>query len=179
MTTLTARNDMTVIRRTSSFLLLVLALAACDKPGPTAVRSDAEEFAVRENWSAAVAPTGSATLQASVTITQHLGYHMEAVLNVTGGAPNATYQWRIFKGGNCSVNVAATSNTAGDGILIFATVQSYPDIVVNATGAATMTRAIAGSLDSLGAYSVRVRNSNASTNWNGLTPIACGNLGIS
>jgi hypothetical protein len=176
MTTTTGRGTMTAIRRLSLFLALVLTLAACDKPGPAEVRSDGEEFPLRATWSAAVTPVGSATIQASLTINENLGSHMQAVVNVTGGAPNATYQWRIYRGGNCSVNVAATSNTAGDGLVIFATTQSYPDLVTNASGAATMTRTIAGSLDPLGAYSVRVRVAQSSTNWNGVNPIACGNL---
>ena len=167
---------MTALRRVSALVSLVLTLAACDKPGPAEVRSDGEEFAPRENWSAAVAPIGSATLQASITITEYSGFHMEAVVNVTGGAPNATYQWRIYRGGNCSVNVAGTSNTAGNGLRLFATIESYPNLVTGATGTATMTRTIAGSLDPLGAYSVRIRASQSATDWNGLSPIACGNL---
>ena len=167
---------MTAICKVSAFLALVLTLAACDKPGPAEVRTDGGEFGLRGNWSAAVTPVGSATIQASLTITEHLGNHMEAVVNVTGGAPNATYQWRIYRGGNCSVNVAATSNTAGDGLVLFATIQSYPDLVANASGAVTLTRTIAGALDPMGAYSVRVRAGQSGTNWNGVNPIACGNL---
>ena len=176
MTTITGRGDMIALRRVAAFLSLVLTLAACDKPGPAEVRSDGEEFAPRENWSAAVTPIGSATLRASITITEYPGFHMEAVVNVTGGAPNASYQWRIYRGGNCSVNVAATNATAGNGLFLFARIQPYPDLVADGTGAVTLTRAIAGSLDPLDAYSVRVRASQSATNWNGLSPIACGNL---
>lgn len=173
MTTMTERRDTIAIVGAA---LLAVALTACDTLGPASVRENGEEFPIRETWSAAVAPIGTATLQASLTLDEYFGSRMEAVITVTGAVPNATYQWRIYRGGDCSVNVAATNSTAGNGLFLFATVQSYPDIVVDATGAATVTRMIAGSLDSLGAYSVRVRPSQPATNWNGLSPIACGDL---
>jgi hypothetical protein len=100
---------------------------------------------------------------------------MDAVMTMTGGAPNATYQWRIFRG-DCATTAVAANNTAPTGLLLFATVQSYPDAVANAQGTVTINRTIAGALDSLNAYSIRFRPSNASTNWNGTSPIACGNL---
>ncbi len=167
---------MTAIRRISALLSLTAVLAACDKPTPAEVRSDGNEFPLRANWSAAATPVGSGTVRASLTIKEYLGSHMEAVVSITGGAPNASYQWRIYRGGDCSVNVAATNATSNNGIFLFATIQSYPDLVADGTGAATLTRAIAGSLDPLGAYSVRIRPTQAATNWNGLTPVACGNL---
>ncbi|HKS06819.1 MAG TPA: hypothetical protein VJR92_10935 [Gemmatimonadaceae bacterium] len=157
-------------------LSLAATFAACDNAGPAEVRDGAGDFEVRETWSAAVTPVGTATLQASVTVTEYFGSRMQAVVTVTGATPNAVYQWRMYRGGDCSVNVAATNSTAGNGLFLFATVPSYPDIVADATGAATITRSIAGSLDSLGAYSVRVRPSQSATNWNGLSPIACGDL---
>ena len=167
---------MTAIRRVSAFLALVVTLGACDKASPAEVRSSSDEFPLRDTWNASVTPTGSGTVRATLTINERLGYRMEAVVSVTGGAPNASYQWRIYRGGNCSVNVAATNATSGNGLFLFATVQSYPDLVVDATGAATLTRTIAGTLDPQGAYSVRIRPSQSATNWNGLSPIACGNL---
>ena len=167
---------MTGIRGVVAFLSLIVALAACEGRSPAEVRRKAEEFPLRATWTAAVTPIGSATLQTSLTIREYFGSHMEAVVNVTGGAPNASYQWRIFRGGDCSVNVAATNATSGNGLFLFATIQSYPDLVTDATGAATLTRTIAGSLDPLGAYSVRIRPAQQATNWNGLTPVACGNL---
>jgi hypothetical protein len=176
MKTMSGWGKMTSIRAVAAFLVLGLAFAACDEAGPAEVRDDAEEFPLRETWSSSVAPIGTATLQASVTINEYFGSRMVAVVNVTGAAPNAAYQWRMYRGGDCTVNVAATNGTSGDGLFLFATVQSYPDIVADATGAATVTREIAGSLDSLGAYSLRVRPSQAATNWNGLSPIACGDL---
>jgi len=167
---------MTDIGRASAFLALVVTLAACDKAGPAEVRSSSDEFPLRDTWSATVNPIGTGTVRATVTINERAGYRMEAVVNVTGGAPNASYQWRIYRGGDCSVNVAATNATAGNGIFLFATTQSYPDLVANGSGVATTTRTIAGTLDPLGAYSVRIRPSQSATNWNGLSPVACGNL---
>ena len=88
--------------------------------------------------------------------------------------PNGVFQWRIFKR-DCSVNVAAVNNTAPTGLVLFATTQSYPDITLDASGKATIKTAIAGWLDSLTAYSVRIRPT-ATTTFNGVNPAACGNL---
>jgi|SRR5438067_686137 len=154
--------------------LLIAALVACDNSNPAEVRSQAEQFPVAANWSATAAPVGTSTVRAALTAKQHLGFHIETTMQVTG-APNATYQWRIFKG-DCTVNVAATSNTSNNGLVLFETIQSYPDVTTNAAGAGTSAPTIAGALDSLGAYSVRVRVGQTATNWNGTNPIACGNL---
>ena len=167
---------MTAIRRASALLPLIVALTACDQRSPAEVRTNAQEFPLRANWSAAVAPVGSGTVQASVTVNEYHGFRMEVTVNVTGGAPNARYQWRIFRGGDCSVNVAATSATAGNGLFLFATIQSYPDLVTDGTGAASLTRTIAGTLDPQRPYSIRIRPAQTATNWNGLSPVACGNL---
>jgi hypothetical protein len=89
-------------------------------------------------------------------------------------SPNGVFQWRIFKR-DCSVNVAAVNNTAPTGLVLFATTQSYPDITLDASGKATVKTTIAGWLDSLTAYSVRIRVT-ATTTFNGVNPAACGNL---
>ena len=90
------------------------------------------------------------------------------------GTPNAAYQWRVFRGDCKTTTAAATVQAAG--LWVFATVQSYPDVVMNAQGTATVTRAVAGQLDSLTAYSVRIRPSQSSTSFNGTSPLACGDL---
>jgi hypothetical protein len=158
-------------------MLLAAAVAAvvgCDDPNPAEVRTSADAFPLASTWGATVSPVGTSTVRATLGVKQYLGFHMDATIAVTG-APNATYQWRIFKG-DCSVNVAATSNTANNGLVLFETIQSYPDVTTNASGAATMVRTVAGALDSLSAYSVRLRASQSATNWNGTSPIACGDL---
>jgi len=90
------------------------------------------------------------------------------------GPPNGVFQWRIFKQ-NCTVNVAAINNTAPTGLVLFATTQSYPDFTLDASGKATIKVAIAGWLDSLTAYSVRIRPT-ATTSFTGVNPASCGNL---
>jgi FtsH-binding integral membrane protein len=93
------------------------------------------------------------------------------------GPPNTAFQWRIFKR-DCSVNVAATGPTAFTGLTgltLFATTQSYPDLTLDATGKATVTSEIAGWLDSLTTYSVRIRPT-ATTTFTGVNPASCGNL---
>jgi hypothetical protein len=67
------------------------------------------------------------------------------------------------------------NNTAPPGLVLFATTQPYPDITLDASGKATVKTAIAGWLDSLTAYSVRIRPT-ATTTFNGVNPAACGNL---
>jgi len=167
---------MTAIRRVSALLSLAAILAGCDKAGPAEVRRDATEFPVRATWSATLAPVGASTVQGSLAISEYVGSRLETSINITGAVPNAPYQWRIYRGGDCSVNVAATNATSGNGLFLFATTQSYPDLVASGTGAAALAREIAGSLDPNGAYSVRIRRSQTATGWNGLSPVACGTL---
>jgi hypothetical protein len=176
MTNRTGRGDMTAIRRVSALLSLAVTLAGCDKASPAEVRTNANEFPVRATWSAALTPVGSSTVTGTLAITEYVGSRLETVINITGAVSNASYQWRIYRGGDCSVNVAATSATSGNGLFLFATTQSYPDLVASGTGAASLEREIAGALDPLGAYSVRIRRTQTSTNWNGLSPVACGTL---
>ena len=155
--------------------LALAALAACDDSNPAELRDKANTFPVRASWSAAAAPVAPATVRANLTIKEYVGSRMETAVSVTGGTPNASYQWRIFRG-DCSTNTAAVNNAAPTGLLVVATVQSYPDVATNAAGTGTSSRVITAALDSLTAYSVRIRPSQTATNWNGTSPIACGNL---
>jgi len=159
-------------RRTAVLLFSVLGLAACGQ-NPAAVRDDATTFPLVAHWTATSAPIAPATVNGALTFDQHLGYHADVTF-VVSGPPNTAFQWRIFKQ-NCSVNVAAINNTAPTGLVLFATTQSYPDITLDATGKATIKTQIAGWLDSLTAYSVRIR-ATATTTFNGVNPAACGNL---
>jgi hypothetical protein len=155
--------------------LLLPGIVACDGSSPAEVRTEAIEFQLRASWNAAVAPVGSASLAATVAIQEYLGSHLEATVNLTGTPANAVYQWRIFRG-DCSTMTVAANNTAATGLLLFATIESYPDLAADASGSATLVRTIVGALDSLTAYSVRLRPAQTATNWNGTNPIACGNL---
>ena len=140
---------------------------------PLRVRDEATSFPIVAHWTATSAPIAPATVAGALTLDQHLGYHSDVTFTVSG-PPNAAFQWRIFKR-DCSVNVAAVNNTAPTGLVLFATTQSYPDITLDATGKATVKTQIAGWLDSLTAYSVRIRPT-ATTTFNGVNPAACGNL---
>jgi hypothetical protein len=130
---------------------------------------------LRANWSATIAALGTAAPSGTLTIAEFLGSHFDATTSITGGRPNTAYQWRIFRG-DCATNTAAANATAPTGLLLYGTIQAYPDLTTNATGAATISRAMAGALDSLTAYSVRVRLGQSATNWNGTSPLSCGNL---
>lgn len=155
-------------------LLPFTALAACELSNPAEVRTNAETFPLGSNWSASATPVGTGAVRATLSIKQYLGYRLGTTLQFTG-APATTYQWRIFRG-DCATTAVAVNNTAPTGLLLFATVLSYPDVVTDAAGTATVTRDVAGLLDSLKTYSVRVRVAQTSTAWNGTSPVACGDL---
>jgi predicted small secreted protein len=154
-------------------LAAAVGLAACSE-NPAEVQGAGKDFPVTATWNATATPVPPSTVAGQLTIQQHLGFRMNASFTLAG-APNATYQWRIFRG-DCATNVPAASATAPTGLLLYATVASYPDIRTDGSGAGSATPTIAGYLDSLTAYSVRVRPSQQSTNWNGTNPIACGDL---
>jgi hypothetical protein len=154
-------------------LVLGVGLGACAE-NPAAVRTDANELPVTANWNSAVAAIGTSGVTGTLSATQHAGFRIELNLSVTTAAAR-TLQWRIFRG-DCATTTNAANNNDPNGLLLFSTVQSYPDVVTSAAGTMTLTRTIAGSLDSVKAYSVRFRLSQSATNWNGTSPIACGNL---
>ena len=148
-------------------------LAGCVE-NPAEVRNDADEFPVVANYSSSVAAIGTSGVTGTLTVKQFAGFRLELSLSVTA-PPSRTYQWRIFRG-DCATTVPATGNTDPNGLLVFATEQSYPDVATGTGTSAALTRLIAGSLDSAKTYSVRFRVSQSATNWNGTTPVACGNL---
>jgi len=154
-------------------VLAGVVLGACNE-NPAEVRSTAEQFPVRSTYSATASPVGTSTVRATLSIKQYAGFRLEAAVSVTG-ASSSTYQWRIFRG-DCAMTAVATTAQQPTGLWLFATIQSYPDVATSASGIGTQTRLVAGQLDSLTAYSVRVRASQTATNWNGTSPIACGNL---
>jgi len=160
-------------RITALLFFCVAGTAACSAVNPAEEVSQTTVFPVVGHWTATSAPIPPATVTGALTFDQHLGYHSDVTFTVTG-PPKAAFQWRIFKR-DCSVNVAAVNNTAPTGLVLFATTQSYPDITLDANGKATVTTTIAGWLDSLTAYSVRIRPT-ATTTFNGVNPAACGNL---
>jgi hypothetical protein len=159
--------------RTASLACAVAAVAACNNTNPAAVRDDATQFPIVATWTATSAPIAPATVAGNLTVKQRLGYHSDVTFTVTG-PPKGVFQWRIFKR-DCSVNTAAINNTAATGLVLFSTVQAYPDVTLDSTGKATVTSEIAGWLDSLTAYSVRIRVT-ATTTFTGVSPAACGNL---
>jgi hypothetical protein len=170
---MTRRKEIPHMHRSTALLLFCVAGIACSGSNPTSVRDESTSFPVVAHWTATSAPIAPATVSGALTFDQHLGYHSDVTFTVSG-PPNSAFQWRIFKR-DCSVNVAAVNNTAPTGLVLFATTQSYPDITLDASGKATIKTQIAGWLDSLTAYSVRIRVT-ATTTFNGVNPAACGNL---
>jgi hypothetical protein len=152
------------MHRLPSLLLLVASVGL----------ASTQDFPVTATWSAAAQPEDSSTVSGALTIQQHLGYRMDASFTITA-APGTIYQWRVFRG-TCADTIAAANSSSASGILLFATAESYPDIAVGTAGTGTAAPAIAGALDSLTAYSVRIRPAQKSTTWDGTKPISCGDL---
>ena len=167
------------MHRTTALLGFCAAaiVAGCSAAAsPAEVSDDATQFPVVAHWTAGAAPIAPATVAGQLTFDQRLGYHADMTFVVTG-PPNQAFQWRIFKR-DCSVNVAASGTTAFTGVTgltLFATTASYPDITLDASGKATIKAQIAGWLDSLTAYSVRIRPT-ATTTFTGVNPASCGDL---
>jgi hypothetical protein len=155
------------------FVGVAAAVAACGGGSPTEVRDDAAAFPLVAHWTAIANPISPATVTGQLAFDQHIGFHSDVTFTVSGPA-NGVFQWRIFKR-DCTVNAAAVNNTAPTGLVLFATTQSYPDMTLDASGKATVKAQIAGWLDSLTAYSVRIRPT-ATTTFNGVNPASCGDL---
>ena len=160
-------------RYTMRVLVLAFALGACDE-NPAEVRNDASSFPLLANWSSTVTAVGTSGVTGTLTVKQFEGFRMELNLSITAPT-NRTYQWRIFRG-DCATTATAANNNDPNGLLLFSTIQAYPDVATGTGTTASLTREIAGSLDSARTYSIRFRTSQSATNWNGTTPVACGNL---
>ena len=173
-TTMTTTTAHATTARAAAALLLAAALAACGEGSPAEVRDDAPSFPVRASWSASAAPVGTSTVRATLAMKEHLGSRIETTFTLTG-APNTSYQWRVVRG-DCATSAQAVNVTAPTGLWTFATGESYPNATTNAAGTVTVSPTIAGVLDSVGVYSVRVRVAQAAVTWHGTSPIACGNL---
>lgn len=163
------------MQRLSLIVLLTATagVAACSADNPAEVRDGAQDFPVVSTWSATAEPDSVSTESGELMVEQHLGYRLSASFTLTG-APGATYQWRIFRG-DCATSEPAEDNSL-TGLLLFSTDESYPDIHVDGSGTGSAAPVMAGALDSLTAYSVRVRPSQPSTDWDGTNPIACGDM---
>jgi hypothetical protein len=164
------------MQRLSLIVLLgaSVGLAACSMDNPAEVRDGGQDFPLVATWNATAEPADTVSTESGVLAAeQHLGFRVKATFTLTG-TPGKTYQWRIFRG-DCATTEPAEDNSV-TGLLLFSTAQAYPDIHVGESGTGSAAPAIAGALDSLSAYSVRVRPSQTSTNWDGTNPVACGDM---
>ncbi|HET9984397.1 MAG TPA: hypothetical protein VFQ38_12445 [Longimicrobiales bacterium] len=149
--------------------LLLCALAACDFRAPADVVEQARTFPLRAEWTASIAPVGGAgTVTGSVNLKEYAGSQIDAEATIAGALPGRAYQWRIFRG-SCTATAAAD-------LVLFSTLQAYPDITTDPSGAGKASALLAGALDPGAGYSLRVRLAVAQTNWNGTAPLACGDL---
>jgi hypothetical protein len=158
----------------AALLSTLSALAACHDTDPAETVTATESFPQTAAWSTAVAPIGPSTVRGTVAVKQFAGFRMSATITLTG-APNTTYQWRVFRD-PCAQTAAAQFPYSSTGLVLVSTNQSYTDVRTDASGNGTVTATVTGSLDSLTKYSARVRPSQTSITWNGTSPIACGDL---
>jgi len=163
-----------ILPRAAAFAALLSALAACHDTDPAEVVTATEPFPQTAAWNTAVAPVGTSPVRGTVSVKQFANFRMSATIALTG-APNTTYQWRVFRD-PCSQTAAAQFAYSATGLVLVSTNQSYTDVRTDASGNGTVTATISGSLDSLTKYSARIRPSQTSITWNGTSPIACGDL---
>jgi hypothetical protein len=143
---------------------VALAFAACDLSTAPEVRDQAQDLEQVAQWSSSIAGTSSA-ISGSLQI-REFGSYGEATITISGAQASRSYQWRIFRG-HCS-------DADPD---LHATIQSYPDLVTDGSGAASVARTLGGALNTpAGEYSVRLRVATTTTNWDGSAAIACGDL---
>ena len=157
-----------------SLLAAAVGAAACTDTLPAEVQTSAGTFTQTASWNASVAPVSPSTVRGTADVKQYQGFRMTVTMSLTG-APNTTYQWRLYRD-PCTQTAVASPAWAATGLQLVSTNQSYPDIRTNASGSGTATATISGSLDSLTAYSARVRVGTSTVTWNGTSPIACGDL---
>ena len=155
-------------------LVAVIALAACDDGSPAEVVTSTDTFPATGSWSATVAPVGTSTVRGTLALKQYAGFRMSATMTITG-APNTTYQWRMFRD-PCTSNAPAATTTSATGLMLISTHQAYTDVRTDASGSGTVTATVSGVLDSLTSYSTRIRPGQTAITWNGTSPIACGDM---
>ena len=146
--------------RKSAMFCLVSGLAACVPSNDPVVVTDSPELEQRATWQATLAGTAAFPAVTGSTQIADFGPYFNATIAVSGASAASAYQWRIFPG-----------TCAAPGTTQFGPVQAYPNITTNASGAAELTRTIAGPLDLAGAYNVRV-----STVATPVRIVACGDL---
>ena len=140
---------------------MTIALSACLPENDPVSVTEPGDLELRTTWQASVVgrpalPNARGTLQLA-----DFGPYFDAQLSVTAAAASTTYAWRIWPG-TCAAPV---------GTVQYGPTQAYPNFTTNASGAATVTRTIAGPLNLSGVYHIRVTPSTAAT-----TILACGDL---
>lgn len=147
-------------------MLGLLLAAACELAHEPEVRNKADELQEIARWTATVSPVGSATISGTATFREFGSYYI-AEVTLNGGEAVRAYQWRLYRGSCADETVAQHGPT-----------QAFADLVTDANGTATLTRTLAGALNSPDSiYNIRVRPAITSTNWTtGTDPAACGDL---
>lgn len=145
--------------RKSAMFWLLSGLAAC-VPSDDPIVVTESELELRATWQATLA--GAVAFPAVTGSTQiaDFGPYFNTTFTLSGASAATSYQWRIFPG-----------TCAAPGTTQFGPAQAYPNITTNASGAAELTRTIAGPLDLAAAYNVRV-----STVATPVRIVACGDL---
>jgi hypothetical protein len=147
--------------------LALFGLLGCDLSTAPEIRNSQGDLAMIAQWNANIAGVGTSPLTGTLNVRSY-GSYMESAISISNAPAGAEYQWRIFRG-TCDVNVAT-------GLTLFGSHQAHPNLVASGSGTASLNRTLAASLHTGFAYSVRLRPTTTTINWNGTNPIACGNL---
>lgn len=147
--------------KSMSAILLLLVAAGCDLDSiEPEIRDSAIPLELRAEWQANITSMNGSSVTGLTRLMEYRAYY-EAEIAVSGGPPSDTLVWRIYPG------TCANSDDDEFG----GSTQAFPTLYTNGSGEASLTRLLAGALDSLAAYNVRVqRGGNISTT------VACGNL---
>ena len=150
-------------------------MAGCSG-NPAEVSDRRNDIPGRRAWTAAATPIAPATVAGAADIRSASGLSFGRDIRRQRAAerrvPVADLQAGLLGQRRRNRDQAFTGQT---GLTLFATTASYPDITLDASGKATIKAQIAGWLDSLTAYSVRIRPT-ATTTFTGVNPASCGNL---
>jgi hypothetical protein len=148
------------MRKSPLWLLVALALACELNSTEPETRESANTLDLRGEWQAVLAPIATSQVTASLQVREYRAYY-DAALSMTGGLPNNTYNWRIFPG-----------SCANPGATVFgSSVQAFVPLVTDGSGAANLTRLMAGAFDSTAMCNIRIMTGTAVN-----TTVSCGEL---
>jgi hypothetical protein len=146
--------------RKQAVLLLLLA-AGCDLSSTEPeTRNSANQLELRAEWQASIGSMNGSAVTGLAHLMEYRAYY-EAEITVSGGPPSDSLVWRIYPGTCANSDDDEFGNST----------QAFPTLRTDASGSANLTRLLAGALDSLADYNVRVQTDGDIDN-----TVGCGDL---